>query len=87
MKDESNFVKLKRDTLFSLRFKSALGNSNMLSINGSFSIKFAKFGSINQLIFALGYFLLKAGKIGRQNTMSPIEDVLIIRILILFTRG
>ena len=47
--------------------------------------KVTKLGSISQLIFALGYVFFNDDKSGRQKTISPIEEVRIIRILISIT--
>ena len=79
------FIKLRKDHFLNRFFKSAFGNSNTLSSNGSWETRLAKFGSISQLIFALGYVFFNDDKSGRQKTISPIEEVRIIRILISIT--
>ena len=83
--EKSIFVKLRKDPLLNLFFKSAFGNSNTLSSNGSWETRLAKLGSISQLIFALGYVFFNDNKSGRQKTISPIEEVRIRRILISIT--
>ena len=80
--EKSIFIKLRKDPFLNRFFKSAFGNSNTLSSNGSWETRLAKLGSISQLIFALGYVFFSDDKSGRQKTISPIEDVRIIRILI-----
>ena len=83
--DKSIFIKVRKDPFFSVCFKSAFGNSITLSSNGSWETRLAKLGSISQLIFALGYVFFSDNKSGRQKTISPIEEVRIIRILISIT--
>ena len=85
MNDKSIFTKLRKDPLLNRCFKSAFGNSNTLSSNGSWETRLAKLGSISQLIFALGYVFFNEDKSGRQKTISPIEEVRIIRILMSIT--
>ena len=83
--DKSIVIKLRKDPFLSRFFKSAFGNSNTLSSNGSWETRLAKLGSISQLIFALGYVFFNDDKSGRQKTISPIEEVRIRRILISIT--
>ena len=83
--EKSIFIKLRKDPFLNRFFKSVFGNSNTLSSNGSWDTRLAKLGSINQLIFALGYVFFNDDKSGRQKTISPIEEVRIIRILISIT--
>ena len=82
---KSIFIKLRKDPFLNRFFKSSFGNSNTLSSNGSWETRLAKLGSTSQLIFALGYVFFKDDKSGRQKTISPIEEVRIIRILISIT--
>ena len=83
--EKSIFIKLRKYPFLSRCFKSAFGNSYTLSSNGSWETRLAKLGSISQLIFALGYVFFSDDKSGRQKTISPIEEVRIIRILISIT--
>ena len=83
--EKSIFIKLRKDPFLNRFFKSAFGNSNTLSSNGSWETRLAKLASISQLIFALGYVFFNDNKSGRQKTISPIEEVRIIRILISIT--
>ena len=83
--EKSIFIKLRKDPFLNRFFKSAFGNSNTLSSNGSWETRLAKLGSISQLIFALGYVFFNDDKSGRQKTISPIEEVRIRRILISIT--
>ena len=79
--EKSIFIKLRKDPFLNRFFKSAFGNSSTLSSNGSWETRSAKLGSISQLIFALGYVFFNDDRSGRQKTISPIEEVRIIRIL------
>ena len=85
IKEKSIFIKVRKDPFLNRFFKSVFGNSSTLSSNGSWETRSAKLGSISQLIFALGYVFFNDDKSGRQKTISPIEEVRIIRILISIT--